>query len=140
VPIDGKIKEMALIVKGREQSQLIDPDHPEAGLIVWEGQWRQLDRAWEFDPQWGNFVKAWNTINFPRLLGNTLMYASITTFGAVLSASLVAYGFARFRIPKKNIFLTDWMGRYLATADCAGFLCMGHQCVFAQAIYYVDPA
>jgi multiple sugar transport system permease protein len=103
VPMDGEIKEMALIVKGRAQSQLIDPDDLEAGLIVWDGQWRQLDRAWEFDPQWGNFVKAWNTINFPRLLGNTLMYASITTFGAVLSASLVAYGFARFYIPKKNI-------------------------------------
>ena len=103
VPIDGEIKEMALIVKGRGQSQLIDPDDPEEGLIVWDGQWRQLERAWEFDPQWGNFVKAWNTINFPRLLGNTLMYASITTFGAVLSASLVAYGFARFHIPKKNI-------------------------------------
>ncbi|MBE3086104.1 MAG: carbohydrate ABC transporter permease [Bacteroidetes bacterium] len=103
VPIDGGIKEMALVIKGREQSQFIDPDTPEAGLIVWDGAWRQLEHVWTFDAQWGNFVKAWNTINFTRLLGNTLMYASITTFGAVLSASLVAYGFARFRIPKKSI-------------------------------------
>jgi multiple sugar transport system permease protein len=103
VPIDGEIKKMALVVKGRGQSQLVDIDNPEAGLIVWDGEWRQLERTWEFDPQWYNFVKAWNTINFPRLLGNTFMYASITTFGAVLSASLVAYGFARFRIPKKSI-------------------------------------
>jgi multiple sugar transport system permease protein len=103
VPIDGHIKDLALVVKGRTQSQFVDPHNAEAGLIDWEGQWRQLERAWAFDPQWGNFVKAWNTINFPRLLGNTLMYASITTFGAVLSASLVAYGFARFRIPKKNV-------------------------------------
>lgn len=103
VPIDGGIKEMALIVKGREQSQLLDIGNPEEGLIVWDGAWRQLEHVWTFDAQWNNFVKAWNTINFPRLLGNTLMYASITTFGAVLSASLVAYGFARFRIPKKSI-------------------------------------
>jgi multiple sugar transport system permease protein len=103
VPVDGHIKEWALVKKGRGQSQFVDPHHPEAGLIVWDGEWRQLERAWMFDPQWGNFSKAWKTINFPRLLGNTLMYASITTFGAVLSASLVAYGFARFRIPKKNI-------------------------------------
>jgi len=103
VPIDGDIKEMALVIKGRGQSQFIDPDNPEAGLIVWDGEWRPLERTWEFDLQWGNFPKAWNTINFPRLLGNTLMYAGITTFGAVLSASLVAYGFARFRIPKKNV-------------------------------------
>ena len=103
VPIDGEIKDLALVVKGRQQSQFIDPDNPDAGLIVWDGVWRQLERDWSFDPQWNNFVRAWNTVKFPRLLGNTLMYASITTFGAVLSASLVAYGFARFRIPKKNV-------------------------------------
>src|SRR4030042_6311109 len=103
VPIDGEIKEMALVVKGRGQSQLVDIDNPEAGLIVWDGEWRQLKNIWTFVPQWSNFSEAWNTIKFPRLLGNTFMYASITTFGAVLSASLVAYGFARFRIPKKNI-------------------------------------
>jgi multiple sugar transport system permease protein len=103
VPINGEIKKMALVVKGREQSQLVDIDNPEAGIIVWDGQWRQLGHIWTFDAQWSNFSKAWNTINFPRLLGNTLMYASITTFGMVLSSSLVAYGFARFRIPKKSI-------------------------------------
>lgn len=103
VPIDGEIREMALVQKGRQSSSFVDPDNPDAGLIEWEGAWRQLDRTWESDPQWENFVKAWNTIKFPRLLGNTLMYAGITTFGAVLSASLVAYGFARFRIPYKNV-------------------------------------
>lgn len=103
VPIDGEIREMALVKKGRQSSSFVDPNNPEAGLIEWEGVWRQLERSWEPDPQWDNFVRAWNTINFPRLLGNTLMYAGITTFGAVLSASLVAYGFARFRIPGKNI-------------------------------------
>lgn len=100
---DGDMRELALVVKGRTVSSFVDPDNPEAGLIEWEGVWRQLERAWEPDPQWANFTKAWNTINFPMLLRNTAMYAIITTFGAVLSASLVAYGFARFRIPGKNI-------------------------------------
>jgi multiple sugar transport system permease protein len=103
VEIDGHYKELALVVKGRERSSFIDPDHVEAGLIEWEGAWRSLERAWELDPQWGNFEKAWTTISFPRLLRNTVVYAVITTFGAVMSASLVAYGFARFRIPKKNV-------------------------------------
>ncbi len=103
VPIDGEMQELALVVKGRTNSSFVDPDHPERGLIEWEGVWRQLDRAWTPDPQWNNFVKAWNTINFPMLLSNTLMYAGITTLGAVISASLVAYGFARFRIPYKNV-------------------------------------
>lgn len=103
VPIDGDIKEMALVIKGRGQSQFIDPDNPEAGLIVWDGEWRQLERTWELDMQWNNFLMAWNTVNFPRLLRNTVMYASITTVGMVFSSALVAYGFARFRIPKKNV-------------------------------------
>jgi multiple sugar transport system permease protein len=103
VPIDGEMMELSLVVKGRQESQFIDPDNPEAGLITWEGAWRSLERAWEFDPQWQNFRRAWDTVNFPRLLGNTLKYAGITTFGAVFSSALVAYGFARFRIPGKNI-------------------------------------
>lgn len=104
VPIDGNVKEMALIQKGRQESQFIDPKNPEAGLITWEGAWRSLERSWEFDPQWNNFVNAWETVNFPRLLWNTIKYAGITTIGAVLSSALVAYGFARFSFPGKNIF------------------------------------
>lgn len=103
VPIDGQIKDLALVVKGRQESQFIDPDNLEEGLITWQGAWRSLDRDWQLDPQWGNFIEAWNTINFPRLLWNTVKYAGITTFGAVFSSALVAYGFARFRIPKKNV-------------------------------------
>ncbi len=103
VPIDGEIRDLALVTKGRAISYFVDPDNPEVGLIEWEGAWRSLERTWKLDPQWDNFVRAWNTINFPVLLGNTLMYSGITTIGAVLSASLVAYGFARFRIPYKNV-------------------------------------
>jgi multiple sugar transport system permease protein len=103
VPIGDEVKKLALVVKGRTLSSFVDPENPEAGLIEWEGAWRTLERSWEADPQWANFTQAWTRIKFPRLLGNTLMYALIGTFGAVMSASLVAYGFARFRIPKKNI-------------------------------------
>ncbi len=103
VSIEGEIRELALVKKGREFSSFIDPENVGAGLIEWQGQWRQLERTWVFDAQWNNFSKTWNAINFPRLLRNTAMYAGITTFGAVFSASLVAYGFARFRIPKKNV-------------------------------------
>ncbi len=103
VPIDGEMKTLALYKKGRQSSQFVDPQNLEAGPFDWEGQWRQLERAWEPDPQWGNFVEAWTTIDFPILLRNTFLYAGITTFGAVLSASLVAYGFSRFRIPGKGV-------------------------------------
>lgn len=92
----------ALVTRSREYAEFLDPSEPEAGLIRWEGRWRTLERDWVFDAQWDNFVKAWNTINFPRLLGNTLMYAIITTLAVVGSSSMVAYGFARFPLPRKN--------------------------------------
>jgi multiple sugar transport system permease protein len=98
----GEVYHWALVTRQREWAEFIDPQDPEAGLIRWEGRWRTLERDWFFDAQWDNFVKSWNTINFPRLLGNTLMYALLTTFGVVGSSSLVAYGFARFPLPRKN--------------------------------------
>ena len=49
-----------------------------------------------------NFATVLDTLNFPLLLRNTLAVAVLGTIGAVGSAVLVAYGFARFRIPGKN--------------------------------------
>ncbi len=98
----GRVHDWALVTRQRESAEFLDPENPEAGLILWEGRWRTLERDWLFDAQWGNYLKAWNTINFPRLLGNTLVYALVTTFAVVGSSSLVAYGFARFPLPRKN--------------------------------------
>ena len=43
VPTESGISEWALVTKGRSASQFIDPANPEAGLIEWEGNWRQLE-------------------------------------------------------------------------------------------------
>lgn len=103
VPTSSEVKPLALVRKGRTTSYFVDPENPEAGLIEWEGSWRALKPAWGLDPQWSNIVYAWTSIQFPRLLLNTLMYAIVTMIGTVCSAALVAYGFARFRIPKKDV-------------------------------------
>jgi multiple sugar transport system permease protein len=98
----GEVHDWALVTRQRESAGFLDPENPDAGLIHWEGRWRTLERDWVFDAQWDNYLKAWNTINFPRLLWNTIMYAVITTVAVVGSSSLVAYGFARFPLPRKN--------------------------------------
>ncbi|MBN1669342.1 MAG: carbohydrate ABC transporter permease [Anaerolineales bacterium] len=98
----GEVYDWILVTKRREYAEFLDPDDLEAGVIIWQGRWRGLERNWTFDAQWQNYVKAWDTINFPRLLANTLMYAGLTTIGVVGAGALVAYGFARFPIPKKN--------------------------------------
>jgi len=100
---DGSVQHLALFKKGRKASLFIDPKHPEAGPIEWEGSWRKLDRVWHWAPTWSNYTEAWEKINFPRLFFNTLMLAIIGIIGTLISSVLVAYGFARFRFPGRDI-------------------------------------
>ncbi len=106
VPTDAGLQEWALVQKGREQSSFVDPANPDAGLIEWEGRWRTLERAWESDIQWSNYPRAWETIDFLKLLRNTVMYAVLSTIGAVASSALVAYGFARFDFRGKGLLFS----------------------------------
>lgn len=100
---DGTVRDLALVRKGRTSSQFVDPGNAEAGPITWEGQWRTLSPAWTLDPQWQNYTNVWDQINYPRLLFNTVAIAVIGTIGTVISCTLVAYGFARFRFPGRDL-------------------------------------
>jgi multiple sugar transport system permease protein len=103
VPIDGAMRDLALVKKGRAESQFVDPANPDAGLITWQGSWRSLDAAWVFSPHLENFGAVWDLLDYPRLLFNTIAIALIGMVGTLLSCTLVAYGFARFRFPGRNI-------------------------------------
>jgi multiple sugar transport system permease protein len=102
VPIDGTVRQLILLEPGRESSVFVDPADPSATRITWQGRWRTLDQAWAFAPVIDNFTTAWNQLDFPRLLRNTFGIAILSTIGAVVSSTLVAYGFARFRFPGRN--------------------------------------
>lgn len=103
VPIDGTTRNLMLVDKGRETSTFVDPNDPAATRIEWIGRWRTLTQAWTFAPEIDNFTTAWSQLNFPRLLFNTAAIAVLSTMGAVVSSALVAYGFARFRFPGRNL-------------------------------------
>lgn len=104
VPLeDGSVVEWALVNKGRESSEFVDPSAPEAGLVEWEGRWRTLEPTRELSFAWGNYPEAWDKINFPQLLFWTTFYASVTLIGAVVSSAFVAYGFARFRFRGRGL-------------------------------------
>jgi multiple sugar transport system permease protein len=103
VPIDGDVRELALVRRGRAASGFVDPANPDAGEIEWQGSWRTLEPVYTLDLQWENYPTAFRFINFFQLLRNTLMYAIITTIAATFSAAIVAYGFARFRFPFKGV-------------------------------------
>ncbi len=103
VPTDEGMRELALVKKGRNSSTFLDPANPEAGEIEWQGRWRTLGPAYELAMQWSNYPAAFRFIDFLKLLSMTVMYATVTTIGATLSAAIVAYGFARFNFPFKNV-------------------------------------
>ena len=110
VPIDGETKDLAIVQPGRQESEFIDPDNPEAGTIVWEGNWRQLEPVYESAWAWSNYQDAWDFINFPRMIFWTLLYATVTLIGAVSASALVAYGFARFRFPGRSVLFIVLIG------------------------------
>lgn len=96
---------LAIVQRGRQESTFVDPNNLEGGEFACQVSWRALDRPWTFSPTWENYVEVWNTIpnGYWRLLGNTTFYALITMIGTVISCILVAYGFARFRFPGRDL-------------------------------------
>jgi len=106
VPINGTVQALALVKKGRESSQFVDPNNAAAGPITWQGSYRTLVRSWSFAPQWSNYADVWDQINYPRLLFNTAALALIGMIGTLVSCTLVAYGFARFRFPGRSLMFT----------------------------------
>ncbi len=103
VPTDEGVRQLALIKATRRSSEFVDPNNLEAGIIEWEGNWRQLTAVQELKPRWANYTEAWEKIDFPRLFFNTLVIALTGMFGTIISCISVAYAFARFPIPGKGI-------------------------------------
>jgi multiple sugar transport system permease protein len=99
-------RSLALVKPGRQQSDFIDPANPDGGTITWQGSWRTLTRAWTLSPAFQNYADVWNLIDFPRLLFNTIAISLIGMVGVVVSCTLVAYGFARFRFPGRGLLFT----------------------------------
>ncbi len=60
--------------------------------------------------QWQNFIEAWTALAFTRFLFNTLVITVATMFGGLLSASMVAYGFARLRFVGRNFLFFIVLG------------------------------
>ncbi|MBE3063965.1 MAG: carbohydrate ABC transporter permease, partial [Spirochaetes bacterium] len=70
---------------------------PEAKVFASPPQWIP-------DPiQWSNFSKSLSVLPFGVYYRNTVIITAATILGDVLTAALVAYGFARFRFPGRGV-------------------------------------
>ncbi len=65
---------------------------------------------YQFPPRWlpetlrfGNYAEVFAVAPFGRWLWNTVIVAVLSTFGAVFSAALTGYSFARFRYPGRDL-------------------------------------
>jgi multiple sugar transport system permease protein len=101
-PNDTSFKNLAAVKKGRQASTFVDPNNLAAGEFSCQVSWRALDRPWIFSPTWSNYAQVWDTIDYPRLMWNTTFYAIMTEIGVLISCTLVAFGFSRFRFPGRD--------------------------------------
>jgi multiple sugar transport system permease protein len=59
---------------------------------------------WIPDPiRWVNYKEAWQVLPFDRFLINTLFMTVLAMIAEIVTAAIVAYGFARFRFPGRNV-------------------------------------
>ena len=65
-------------------------------LFLWPPQ--LIPKTW----RWENYIEIWHVAPLARFFVNTVFVTVFSVSGRVLSASLVAYGFARFRFPFRN--------------------------------------
>jgi multiple sugar transport system permease protein len=70
---------------------------------------KSQEQLFVFPPTWipdpirlSNYLEAWNSLPFSAMLMNTIFVTALAMVGELSSASLVAYGFARFQFPFRN--------------------------------------
>jgi multiple sugar transport system permease protein len=102
-PTDTTVKSLAMAKKGRQASLFVDPDDPNLKEFNCNVSWRALDRSWSLSPTYSNYTEVWNAIHFPELMWNTFFYAVMSNVGVLISCTLVAFGFSRFRFPGRDV-------------------------------------
>jgi len=81
---------------------------------------------------WANYAKAWKHVDFTRYTLNTVGYALAAVVGALISNSLVAYGFARLRFPGRDIMF----GLLLSTMMIPGMVTMIPQYILFSKLHW----
>jgi len=85
-------------------------------------------------PRWQNYPEAWTTMPFNRFLLNTLIISLFGIIGQVLSASFVAYSFARLRWPGRDLVFM----LVLATVMLPTHITLIPQYVIFRAFGWID--
>ena len=66
---------------------------------------------------WENYVTVWTMVPFPLYIRNTLIITALAMAGQLASCCLVAYGFARFRFPGRNVWFIILLGTMIMPSE-----------------------
>lgn len=100
IPVDGEIRHLALLKKTGSMGTFVNPDDPteQYELDVQSGE-----RISVINIHWENYAEAMTKVPFGTYLLNSFKIVLWGTIGTLLSNTIVAYGFARFRAKGLNI-------------------------------------
>ena len=68
-------------------------------------------------PQWGNYLRVIEKVPFLQWSLNTLFVVTISTLGSVFTASIVAYSFARFEYPGREVLFVITLATMMLPAQ-----------------------
>lgn len=94
IPVEGEVRELVLLGKRGPTGVFANPDNLDE---TYELEVQSGERVYTVNFHWENYPEAMTTVPFSTYIWNSLIYVGVTTIGTVLSCTLVAYGFARFR-------------------------------------------
>lgn len=93
---------------------LLSSFKPTASVLPTAGQlW---PRVWTLD-NYVNGLKGFGGVGFPRFVANSLLIATASTVGVVLSSALVAYAFSRLRFRGRGLMVAAMMVTLLLPAQ-----------------------
>jgi multiple sugar transport system permease protein len=101
IEVEGELMQLALLRRAPQGHAIfINPDNPEAELDLLLVDATPVETL---EVHWENYNEALTTVPFGKYLMNTLKVTFIGMTGMLISCSLVAYGFSRFRAPWLNV-------------------------------------
>lgn len=67
--------------------------------------------------QWHNYVRVWTEVPFGQWVFNSFVVVGLSVLGSLISSSLVAYAFARFRFPGRNLLFLVMLSTLMLPAE-----------------------
>lgn len=99
VQVEGEVRSLAMVAKDRRVGTYVDPNDPAVEI---QADVNLAEPVYHTRLRWENYVEALTSVPFGTYALNTAKVVFGSMLGMLISTSLVAYGFSRFRAPGLN--------------------------------------